>query len=312
AIIAMLMGILLPSLGKARGLARQLKDCTQVRSIHQGMVLFAQNNGDAYPIPTRLDKSTTNPTVPVPFKKDVPRHVMSVLIYNGYFPPELCVSTAESNANIKVYDKYQYSEPQAVTGDKRLALWDPAFRAVPKDEQIGWQSPVDPGGCSYAINTFFGGRGAAWSNTFQSSEAVIGNRGPSYILTQQTGAWTLNPTLPDTSAFSAECGVRSNTLLIHGGRTTWEGNIAYNDNHVNFETRPDPETSPWTFTGISDPNNRAKFDNLFVNENDHDRMPNTANLSDSDGLANRNNYLRTWWNIQSPFAAYPSLSLFLD
>ena len=45
-------------------------------------------------------------------------------------------------------------------------------------------------------------------------------------------------------------GTGSNTLLIHGGRTTWEGNIAYNDNHITFETRPDPETTPFTFNNL--------------------------------------------------------------
>jgi prepilin-type N-terminal cleavage/methylation domain-containing protein len=51
AIIALLIGILLPALGKARASARQLKDSTQVRGIHQGMVLWAQNNQDTYPSP---------------------------------------------------------------------------------------------------------------------------------------------------------------------------------------------------------------------------------------------------------------------
>jgi len=59
AIIALLIGILLPALGKARASARQLKDSTQVRGIHQGMVLWAQNNSDSYPVPSNIDKSVT-------------------------------------------------------------------------------------------------------------------------------------------------------------------------------------------------------------------------------------------------------------
>ncbi len=295
AIIALLIGILLPALGKARASARQIKDSTQIRGIHQGMVLFAQNNGDAYPIPSTLDKNTTAPTVPTGKQKDLPRHVMSVLIYNGFFSPELCVSPAESNGNIKIYDKYQYSEPQAVSGDKKLALWDPAFRATPKDEVIGTQQSTDPGGCSYGMNPFFGGRRSKWSNTFAATEAVIGNRGPSYTLTSQTGAWALSATLPDVNG-TAQCGVGSNTLLIHGGRTTWEGNISYNDNHVNFETRPDPETLPYTFNGISSANDRTKFDNVFANENDQTRTADVHDLGSAQAIANNNNYLRTWSN----------------
>ena len=51
AIIALLIGILLPALGKARASARQLKDSTQIRGIHQGMILWAGNNSDKYPLP---------------------------------------------------------------------------------------------------------------------------------------------------------------------------------------------------------------------------------------------------------------------
>src|SRR5262245_38490866 len=56
AIIALLIGILLPALGKARQSARQLKDSTQVRGIHQAMVVWAQNNSDFYPLPSLVDK----------------------------------------------------------------------------------------------------------------------------------------------------------------------------------------------------------------------------------------------------------------
>jgi len=43
-IIALLIGILLPALGAARRTARQMQNSTQVRGIHQGMVVFSQSN----------------------------------------------------------------------------------------------------------------------------------------------------------------------------------------------------------------------------------------------------------------------------
>jgi len=43
-IIALLIGILLPALGAARRTARQIQNSTQLRGIHQGMVIFAQSN----------------------------------------------------------------------------------------------------------------------------------------------------------------------------------------------------------------------------------------------------------------------------
>ena len=48
AIIALLIGILLPALGKARLSAQQLKNNTQLRSMHQGLVLHANDNRGWY------------------------------------------------------------------------------------------------------------------------------------------------------------------------------------------------------------------------------------------------------------------------
>jgi len=293
AIIALLIGILLPALGKARASARQLKDSTQVRGIHQGMVLWAQNNADAYPVPSNIDKAnqTVNSGAQL-VTKDLPRHVLSVLIFNNFFSPELCVSPAESNGSIRVDDKYSFSEPAAaVAADKKLALWDPRFKANVHDANIGAVAN-DTGNTSYAMMPFFGGRTNKWTNTFQATEAVIGNRGPAY---QASGAgqaltWVLVASATNPQNGTTQVGTNSNTLLIHGGRTTWEGNIAYNDNHVNFETRPDPETSPFTFTNLP-AGQKSQPDNIFVNENDATRAVDT-NLA-----TNSNNFLRNWTTV---------------
>lgn len=92
AIIALLIGILLPALGKARASARQIKDSTQIRGVHQGMVLFAQSNNDVYPIPSNMDKA--NQTLVTASAKDDVGAVLSTLIFGNYFSPELCVSPA--------------------------------------------------------------------------------------------------------------------------------------------------------------------------------------------------------------------------
>ena len=48
-IIALLIGILLPALGAARRNASMLKNGTQVRSIIQGMLTFANTNKEYFP-----------------------------------------------------------------------------------------------------------------------------------------------------------------------------------------------------------------------------------------------------------------------
>ncbi|GIW74358.1 MAG: hypothetical protein KatS3mg103_0880 [Phycisphaerales bacterium] len=100
AIIALLIGILLPALGKARATARQLKDSTQVRGIVQAMAIFAQNNQEDYPIPSRLDRNadTVSGTGTAAFAKDITGNVLSVLIFNGFMPVELAVSPAEAGS----------------------------------------------------------------------------------------------------------------------------------------------------------------------------------------------------------------------
>jgi hypothetical protein len=150
---------------------------------------------------------------------------------------------------------------------------------------------------------WFGSRRAKWSNTFQSTETVLGNRGPCYSAngTQATLTWSLVPAGTATAWGNTRIGAGSTSLLIHGGRTSWEGNLAYNDNHVDFATRPDPETNPFTFSGITTAGQRSQPDNVFVAERDTDRTPETetGNLT-TTGSANgalttsSNNYLRLW------------------
>src|SRR5262245_57436403 len=138
-VIVALLAVLLPAVGRHRYTGagpRQIKDSTQIRGIHQGLVLWAQNNRDQYPMPSELDAKDTTLLPGEGDTKDLPRHMMSILIFNGFFSPEICVSPAEANPQIKIYDKYEYSTPTAATAPN-LALWDPAFRATPVDSAMG-------------------------------------------------------------------------------------------------------------------------------------------------------------------------------
>ena len=48
-IIALLIGILLPALGAARRTARLMQSNTQVRGIHQAMLIYSDGNREKYP-----------------------------------------------------------------------------------------------------------------------------------------------------------------------------------------------------------------------------------------------------------------------
>lgn len=237
------VGLLLPYLGRTKSGTRHPRDMSQVRGIHQGMVLWAQNNQDVYPLPSLIDLK--DETVAAQGReKDTTAAIISILIYNNFFSPELCVSPAENNPAIRVHNAYSFIEPATAVNPKK-ALWDPAFSA---DFTSG-----NTGNLSYAHMLPADERlEKTWTNSFNATQAALGNRGP------------------EIKGFDASSGKRvytmakaSNTFLIHGGPTTWEGYIAYNDNHVAFETSVAPE-----MTTYKDGEGAERLDCLFLDETD--------------------------------------------
>jgi len=310
AIIALLIGILLPALGKARQSARQLKDSTQVRGIHQGMVVWAQNNGDDYPLPSRIDRQnyTLAPQVGNEYRKDLTRHIFSMMIFNGSLSTEIFYNPAEANGNVKIYDTYEFDAPAGAQNTSQ-AQWDPKFKGTPLDTGIA--GGTTEGNSSYAHNPPFGKRRARWSNTFASTEAVVGDRGPCF--TFATNTWTL--------LANSDFGDRSITLLIHGSRVKWEGNIGFNDNHVDFLTRADPENVTFSFTSLP-PGQRTQPDNIFINENDATRVSSNGGESASGATGmgsyadanvgnNSNAYLRPYFTVAGS-ATVPSITSWVD
>jgi prepilin-type N-terminal cleavage/methylation domain-containing protein len=302
AIIALLIGILLPALGKARQSARQLKDSTQVRGIHQAMVVWAQNNSDNYPMPSLVDKQnqTVNAAAGQERSKDTTRNIFSMLIFNGSVSPEIFYNPAESAGYVKASDAYEFDQPQGARTPAQ-AIWDPKWRGTPADTVIAPATGTESNN-SYAHMPPFGNRRPKWGNTFVSTEATVGDRGPVFSLSGSgtTATWNL---------ISGTFGDQSVTLLIHGSRVKWEGNVAFNDNHVDFVTRPDPDNVTFSFSGLA-AGQRTLPDNLFANEKDLDRTVTTPSPSAatagggtfSEGgtkpWGNTNAYLRTVSAVQ--------------
>lgn len=201
--------------GAAAAAKRQLKDSTQIRGIEQSMILWAQNNRDEYPLPSRFD--VNDKTVREKgAAKDTSANIMSMLIYNGSIPAEICVSPAEANPNIGVCSNYEFDKPKGAM-NREQALWDPSFSV---DFTKG------KGNLSYAHMRPDSRRLGRWSNTFNATDAQVGNRGPEIAGVESVrGKLTAKVKNPD-----------SNTYLIHGPRESWEGNIGYADCHVSFET----------------------------------------------------------------------------
>ncbi len=312
AIIALLIGILLPALGKARASARQLKDSSQIRGIIQGLVVWAGNNGDLYPLASVHDRQnyTINLTnAQESFKKDQTRHLYSILIWNTLSPTEMFVSPAEANSEIKVMQGYQNAQPEGAS-DKKNALWDPWFRVTPSataeksdggSAKYGKASVVDNEGyASFAHSPVYGDRKSRWSNTINATEAVVGNRGLSGFTDGKwgnTGVASKMVFQPDgltpeswKTDQTSDQFLQSNTLLIHGSRNKWEGNIGFNDNHVDFFN--DFQSELFTF---SLPNagagQKTRKDNFFVGEDE--TAPGLKAIPTAKGANATNNLLRT-------------------
>ena len=310
AIIALLIGILLPALGKARRAARQLKDSTQVRGLLQGMVVYAGNNRDRYPIPSDLVDGNFADDTPQGFSDidsnanlDTTGNIFSILIFQGFFTPELCVGPSEPGG-VQQDDGYQFAEPEAWSTNEdeaQEALWDPDFHT--SDTNLNF---------SYAHLAPFGLRESLWENTFSATEASLANRGPDYALTG-TGSdreWELSSEggesgadSPGGGSGSPPFGRESIRLQIHGSRTAWEGLVGFNDNHVSFERAPTPDSVTIELTDQSiEAGERVVNDNIFENEDDADGMELMRDLSDTGtemGWNQRNIHLVNYFGLEA-------------
>jgi prepilin-type processing-associated H-X9-DG protein len=180
------------------------------------------------------------------------------------------------------------------------AQWDPGFSGTEDAEEGQGDEANTPrrvagiSNNSYAHALMLDGtaRGKNWMNTFVATQALLGNRGPLYA-----GADAQSDVASGTPAggwklADGPLGKQSNTLAIHGGRSTWEGNIGYNDGHVTFETRPDPVETTYRVRGKS--GKVTVTDNMFVDEADEETaIAGSATAAAAEPLmVNTNNWLR--------------------
>ncbi len=248
--------------------SRQTKDAVQVRGIVQALVVTVTSNQSKYPLPSMFD--TGDATVAEQGDlKDTTGNILSVMIFAGAISPEICVSPAEVNPAIRVMSAYSLANPRAAVRPEN-ALWDPAFRATP-DDPVRVNGTITSaslagaiGNSSYAHVIPSGSRLKQWADTYNSKEVVFGNRGPSYASddfapSPDSGLWT---------PLSGPPGMGSNTMRIHGAPGSWEGNIGFNDNHVEYLSSPSPAKTLYLREPVPGHGQVPTPDNIFVNESD--------------------------------------------
>ncbi|MCC7145806.1 MAG: prepilin-type N-terminal cleavage/methylation domain-containing protein [Phycisphaeraceae bacterium] len=207
-IIALLIGILLPSLGTARKNARKMENNTRVRGVHQNLAAHANSNREKMPGFTASggiigydasggDIGDSEESTNKSGNGDTVEGRYAIMLKAKLFSPEYIVSPTDSVRT----------------------RWDPGtdFKAKVTDKNYSyallsiWKNPAKSG--------FKNFRGEEWSGGNSNAKALM-------VCDRNTAEGTDEPVNGSTT------GLKPPTS-IHNGEI-WEGSGAWNDGHANY------------------------------------------------------------------------------
>jgi len=211
-IIALLLSILMPALGRARREAMLLKDSTRIKSVHSGWITWASGHKSRYPTPGYVNREGTIKGRGAESRLlNTTDNVHSLSIMENLYSVELLVSDNEPNPTVFTMENYDYT----MRNPGEDTYWDEEFDA---DLSTGGE------GCnvSYASIPLIGERKTKeWGSSGSSEFALMSNRGPMF----------------------GQLVDHSMTYYIHGGGRTWVGNVCWQDNHMSYEETLQPSMS---------------------------------------------------------------------
>lgn len=151
-----------------------MRDGTNLRQVHQGMVLFGGESGGLYPRPGLMKRKPVQvggEALIVPGRGEENMHynttdrLYSSLIMQHYTSPALVVSPGEINPNVREMRNFDYD----AFSPAQNVYWDERFQA---DLEHGSHT-------SYAHLLLYGGRTIAlWHEQAPSHVPLLGTRGP--------------------------------------------------------------------------------------------------------------------------------------
>ncbi|MEO0476665.1 MAG: prepilin-type N-terminal cleavage/methylation domain-containing protein [Planctomycetota bacterium] len=260
-IIALLIAILLPALGKARESARKLQNMTQVRGIQQGFFTHSQDNKGWFAgiqssgaqeagVDTFVHQDTIrNWNEGTGFDASLAGSYVEarwIILLNGDFvPPDYLVSPAEIRESVRPFDESQtYSTGQYFSSFALPLLVDSQRR-----------------------NYVATGRAGEWRDNANGGSPVASDR-----LLNEPGVVNTDPT-KHQSIWMDELG-------------QWQGSVSYNDNSTEFIQSAEVERTD--FLG----ENTAAYESLFIDGN--------VDIAQS-GLGyyyNAKQIAESWWHLQ--------------
>jgi len=237
AIIALLIGLLLPALAKAKANAASLKDKTQITMIHKAALAFAADNKGRLPLPGLINRLPDTPAPPgvgnLPgignedFIKNHTANLYASQVSGNYYNTDILIGTTEVNPVIVQKKTFNYNAYNP-GGD---VYWDGDVSTGINANFRGDPSVTSPTECnvSYAHMGLCGARKRNnWKDDQNAGVACFGTRG--------TGGSYLGS--PNGGAMTGTDYDKSPTLQLHGPKQQWQGHVVFNDNHaetiVNF------------------------------------------------------------------------------
>lgn len=239
-IIALLIGLLLPALSKARAATKLMVDGTQAKEIHQSWLVFAKQNNGAFPTPGLINRKPVNgQNIAGRGDEDIKlnhtANMHSACIMQNFYDAKILVGPTEPSAFVLIKDDYNY----LLYNVSQDIYWDDTFKC--KLNSIC--------NTSYASIPICGDRKKhEWRDNLNSKFIAIGNRGPK----------------------NGEQLTKNITYSIHGNGKQWIGNACFNDNHISVLQTMVPENLDLII------NNVANYDNIFFNNTGNSQTNSTG------------------------------------